>query len=235
MRQIFLDTETTGLSPDSGDRIVEIGCVEMFNRRLTGNNRHFYLNPERKNNEEAVRVHGLTDEFLADKPLFSAVADDLIAYWAGAEIIIHNAAFDVGFLDAELKRVGKPLFHAHVASVTDSLLMARDMFPGKSNSLDALCKRLEVDNSSRTLHGALLDAELLAEVYIRMTRGQGSLVIDASEGGEGPALELGSQDLSSFALPLVVVGDAELVAHSEVMKSIDKSGEALALWEKAMA
>jgi DNA polymerase-3 subunit epsilon len=183
MRQIFLDTETTGLSPDSGDRIVEIGCVEMVNRRLTGNNRHFYLNPERKNNEEAVRVHGLTDEFLADKPLFSAVADDLIAYWAGAEIIIHNAAFDVGFLDAELKRIGKPLFHAHVASVTDSLLMARDMFPGKSNSLDALCKRLEVDNSSRTLHGALLDAELLAEVYIRMTRGQGSLVIDASEGG----------------------------------------------------
>ena len=235
MRQIFLDTETTGLSPDSGDRIVEIGCVEMFNRRLTGNNRHFYLNPERKNNEEAVRVHGLTDEFLADKPLFSAVADDLIAYWAGAEIIIHNAAFDVGFLDAELKRIGKPLFHAHVASVTDSLLMARDMFPGKSNSLDALCKRLEVDNSSRTLHGALLDAELLAEVYIRMTRGQGSLVIDASEGGDGPTLELGSQDLSSFALPLVVVADAELAAHAQVMKSIDKTGEVLALWEKAMA
>lgn len=235
MRQIFLDTETTGLSPDSGDRIVEIGCVEMFNRRLTGNNRHFYLNPERKNNEEAVRVHGLTDEFLADKPLFSAVADDLIAYWAGAEIIIHNAAFDVGFLDAELKRIGKPLFHAHVASVTDSLLMARDMFPGKSNSLDALCKRLEVDNSSRTLHGALLDAELLAEVYIRMTRGQGSLVIDASEGGDGPTLELGSQDLSSFALPLVAVADAELAAHAQVMKSIDKTGEVLALWEKAMA
>ncbi|WP_374587190.1 DNA polymerase III subunit epsilon [Ideonella dechloratans] len=235
MRQIFLDTETTGLSPDSGDRIVEIGCVEMVNRRLTGNNRHFYLNPERKNNEEAVRVHGLTDEFLADKPLFSAVADDLITYWAGAEIIIHNAAFDVGFLDAEFRRIGKPLFHAHVASVTDSLLMARDMFPGKSNSLDALCKRLEVDNSSRTLHGALLDAELLAEVYIRMTRGQGSLVIDASEGGDGPTLELGSQDLSSFALPLVAVADAELAAHAQVMKSIDKTGEVLALWEKAMA
>lgn len=235
MRQIFLDTETTGLSPDSGDRIVEIGCVEMVNRRLTGNNRHFYLNPERKNNEEAVRVHGLTDEFLADKPLFSAVADDLITYWAGAEIIIHNAAFDVGFLDAEFRRIGKPLFHAHVASVTDSLLMARDMFPGKSNSLDALCKRLEVDNSSRTLHGALLDAELLAEVYIRMTRGQGSLVIDASEGGDGPTLELGSQDLSSFALPLVAVADAELAAHAQVMKSIDKTGEVLALWKKAMA
>lgn len=235
MRQIFLDTETTGLSPETGDRIVEIGCVEMVNRRLTGNNRHFYLNPERKNNEEAVRVHGLTDEFLADKPLFSAVVDDLIAYWAGAEIVIHNAAFDVGFLDAELKRIRKPLFQAHVASVTDSLLMARDMFPGKSNSLDALCKRLEVDNSSRTLHGALLDAELLAEVYIRMTRGQDSLVIDGGESAHGPALQVQQVDLSSFALPLVAVSEAERAAHEELLKSIDKTGEVLAQWEKAMA
>lgn len=235
MRQIFLDTETTGLSPETGDRVVEIGCVEMVNRRLTGNNRHFYLNPERKSSEEAVRVHGLTDEFLADKPLFSAVADDLIAYWAGAEIVIHNAAFDVGFLDAELKHIGKPLFHAHVASVTDSLLMARDMFPGKSNSLDALCKRLEVDNSSRTLHGALLDAELLAEVYIRMTRGQDSLVIDSGESAHGPALQVQKVDFSAFSLPTVAVSEAERAAHEELLKSIDKTGEVLAEWEKAMA
>ena len=181
MRQIFLDTETTGLNADGGDRIVEIGCVEMVGRRLTGDNRHFYLNPQRPSHPDALRVHGLTEEFLADKPLFDAVADDLLAYLAGAEVIIHNAAFDVGFLDKELERCGRPGLATQVQQVTDSLLMAREMFPGKSNSLDALCKRLEVDNSNRTLHGALLDAGLLAEVYICMTRGQGSLVIDEGE------------------------------------------------------
>ena len=158
MRQIFLDTETTGLSADSGDRIIEIGCIEMVNRRLTGNNLHFYLNPERSSHPDAVRVHGLTDEFLADKPLFASIADELLDYLQDAEIVIHNAAFDVGFLNAELARLGRGKIAEHVAEITDSLLMAREMFPGKANSLDALCKRLEVDNSNRALHGALLDA-----------------------------------------------------------------------------
>ena len=180
-RQIFLDTETTGLNPESGDRIVEIGCIEMVNRRLTGETRHVYLNPERKGNEEAIKIHGLTDAFLADKPKFAEVADDIVGFLQGADVVIHNAAFDVGFLNAELRRVGKPAFHTIAGKVTDTLLMAREMFPGKANSLDALCKRLEVDNSNRTLHGALLDAGLLAEVYISMTRGQGSLVIDEGE------------------------------------------------------
>ena len=158
MRQIFLDTETTGLSPDNGDRLIEIGCLEMVNRRLTGNHLHLYVNPERPSSEDAIRIHGISNEFLADKPRFADVAEQLLAYVAGAEIIIHNAAFDVGFLDAELKRAKRDAFRTHVAKVTDSLLMAREMFPGKSNSLDALCRRLEVDNSNRTLHGALLDA-----------------------------------------------------------------------------
>jgi len=185
MRQIFLDTETTGLSPDSGDRIVEIGCVEMLNRRLSGRNLHFYLNPERRSHEDAVRIHGLTDEFLADKPLFANIADELLEFVDGAEIIIHNAGFDLAFLNEELRRVGRPHFGRAVSQVTDSLLMAREIFPGKANSLDALCKRLEVDNANRSIHGALLDAGLLAEVYIRMTRGQNSLVIDAGESRVG--------------------------------------------------
>ncbi|HQC94591.1 MAG TPA: DNA polymerase III subunit epsilon, partial [Aquabacterium sp.] len=143
-RQIFLDTETTGLSPESGDRIVEIGLIEMVNRRLTGEVRHVYLNPERKGSEDAIRIHGLTDEFLADKPKFAEVADDIVGFLRGADVVIHNAAFDVGFLNAELKRVGQPAFHTIAGKVTDTLLMAREMFPGKANSLDALCKRLEV-------------------------------------------------------------------------------------------
>ncbi len=172
MRQIFLDTETTGLSPESGDRILEIGCVELVNRRRTGRDLHFYVNPQRASHEDALKVHGLSSDFLADKPVFEAIADELLEYLAGAEIVIHNAGFDVGFLNEELRRATRPPLQAHVAQVSDSLLMAREMYPGKSNSLDALCKRLEVDNSARNLHGALLDAGLLAEVYIRMTRGQ---------------------------------------------------------------
>ena len=170
MRQIFLDTETTGLSAADGDRIVEIGCIEMFNRRLSGRTLHHYLNPERPSNPEAVRVHGLTDEFLADKPKFAAIVDELLEFIGGAELVIHNAAFDIAFLNEELARCGKPPVAAHECTVTDSLLLAREMFPGKANSLDALCKRLEVDNSNRALHGALLDAGLLAEVYIQIGR-----------------------------------------------------------------
>ena len=229
MRQIFLDTETTGLSPESGDRLVEVGCVEMVNRQLTGENKHFYVNPERASHEEALRIHGLTEEFLADKPVFASIADELMAYLADAEVIIHNAPFDVGFLNAELRRLGRPLFAQSVGSVKDSLLMAREMFPGKSNSLDALCKRLEVDNSNRTLHGALLDAGLLAEVYIRLTRGQDSLVMET--GGAGSSeLEVEAVDFSSYTLVVLPPSDAELAAHEAVLSDLDKASGHKTVW-----
>jgi DNA polymerase-3 subunit epsilon len=234
MRQVFLDTETTGLNAEGGDRIVEIGCVEMVGRRLTGDNRHYYLNPQRPSHPDALRVHGLSEEFLADKPRFEAVADDLLAYLAGAEIVIHNAAFDVGFLDKELERCGRAGLATQVQQVTDSLLMARERFPGKSNSLDALCKRLEVDNSSRTLHGALLDAGLLAEVYISMTRGQGSLVIDEGETCDASgAVE--HIDLSAFDLPVALPSDEELAAHRMVLADIDKASRGKLVWQADLA
>jgi len=231
MRQIFLDTETTGLSPDSGDRIIEIGCLEMVNRRLTGNNKHFYLNPERPSSEDAIKVHGLTDEFLADKPRFVEVADELLAYLADAEIVIHNAAFDVGFLDAELKRIARPRLVGQVSRITDSLQMARNQFPGKSNSLDALCRRLEVDNTSRTLHGALLDAGLLAEVYVRMTRGQDSLVIEAQDSSSG-GVGVMAVDLRAFELAAVAVSAEELTAHEAVLVELDKASGGRTLWHR---
>jgi DNA polymerase-3 subunit epsilon len=228
-RQIFLDTETTGLSPEAGDRIIELGCVEMVNRRLTGRNLHFYINPERANSADAVRIHGLTDEFLADKPVFATIVDELMAYVAGAEILIHNAAFDLGFLDAELRRTRRGKFAAQVASVTDTLLMAREMFPGKSNSLDALCKRLEIDNTSRTLHGALLDAGLLAEAYVRMTRGQESLVIE-----EAQSIQIAGEDmhidLSRFELLVIPADAADLVAHEAVLADLDKASGGKTAW-----
>jgi DNA polymerase III subunit epsilon len=231
-RQIFLDTETTGLSPESGDRIIEIGCVEMVNRRLTGKHLHFYINPERKSHEDAVKIHGLTDEFLADKPLFSAVVDEILDYCRGAEIIIHNASFDIGFLNAELRRLDKGLFTDHVAGVIDSLVMAREMFPGKSNSLDALCRRLEVDNSHRTLHGALMDAELLSIVYINMTRGQDALLIDAGdEGGETQLTEVAAIDFGAFDLPVVLPSDEEVAAFDAVLADLDKASGGKTLWK----
>lgn len=229
MRQIFLDTETTGLSPDNGDRIVEIGCVELFNRKLTGNNKHFYLNPGRDSHEEALKVHGITTEFLKDKPKFEAVADDLLAYLQGAEIVIHNAAFDVGFLNKELELIGRPVFREFVASVTDTLVMAKEMFPGKRNSLDALCDRLGVDNSGRTLHGALLDAELLADVYINLTRGQDALLIDG-EASESTGHSVVQIDLAGIALPLLAANDQEIAAHDDVLKQIDKASGGKTIW-----
>ena len=230
MRQIFLDTETTGLSPESGDRIVEIGCIEMVNRRLTGETRHVYLNPERKGQEEAIRIHGLTDEFLADKPKFAEVATDLLDFLAGAEVIIHNAAFDVGFLNAELKRLKREPFHTLAAKVTDTLLMARETYPGKANSLDALCRRLEVDNSNRTLHGALLDAGLLAEVYIRLTRGQDSLVIHHDDGNRTAQQAVMAIDLSQLPLLVVAPGADELVEHEAVLADLDKASGGKTVW-----
>ena len=234
MRQIFFDTETTGLSPESGDRIIEIGCVEMLNRRLTGNNKHFYLNPERSSHEDALKIHGLTDEFLADKPLFAQVADELLEYLAGAEVIAHNASFDVGFFNEELKRLGRPKFPSFVDKISDTLVMAREMFPGKSNSLDALCKRLEVDNTNRTLHGALIDANLLAEVYIRMTRGQDSLVIDANESSRGDVV-IAAIDFSQFELPVIAANDTELAAHEVVLAELDKSSGGKTTWRALVA
>jgi DNA polymerase-3 subunit epsilon len=234
MRQIFLDTETTGLDAASGDRVIEIGLIEMVDRRLTGNDRHWYLNPERNSHPDALKVHGLTDAFLADKPRFAEVADELLAYLAGAEIVIHNAGFDLGFLDAELARLQRPPVREAVAGVRDTLLMAREMFPGSRNNLDALCKRLEVDNSSRTLHGALLDAGLLAEVYIRLTRGQDSLVIDGGD-EEGGTLELAAIDLTRFTLPVLSANDDEAAAHEALLDDLDEACDGKAVWRNGVA
>ncbi|MBK9571247.1 MAG: DNA polymerase III subunit epsilon [Rhodoferax sp.] len=232
MRQIFLDTETTGLSADNGDRIVEIGCVELVNRRLTGNNLHFYLNSGRDSHEEALKVHGITTEFLKDKPKFEAVVEELLRYVRDAEIIIHNAAFDLGFLNKELELVARPPFKDHVGKVVDTLVMAKEMFPGKRNSLDALCDRLGVDNSGRTLHGALLDAELLADVYINLTRGQDALLIDAHgpQHGDSAAPQI---DLSGFDLPVLQANEQELAAHDDVLAQIDKASGGKTVWRAA--
>jgi len=234
VRQIFLDTETTGLSPESGDRVIEIGCVELINRRRSGRDLHFFVNPERHNSDDAFKVHGLSDEFLVDKPLFAQIVDELLEYVRGAEIVIHNAAFDVGFLDAELKRIGRPAFSTCVGRVVDSLSMARDFFPGKSNSLDALCKRLEVNNSGRNLHGALLDAGLLAEVYLRMTRGQDSLVIEAAD---ALSAEMAARPIDFSALNLVIIlaDAAETAAHEAALLEIDQASGGRAVWRQPAA
>jgi DNA polymerase-3 subunit epsilon len=194
MRQVVLDTETTGLEVREGHRLIEIGCVELIDRKLTGRQLHQYINPGRTIDEGAEAVHGITLEFLADKPDFSAVKEEIIEFLSGAELIIHNASFDVGFLDAELKRARERRRIADFSTVTDSLALARTKYPGQKNNLDALCKRLGIDNTARTLHGALLDAEILAEVYLAMTGGQASLVLDAPESikihaEQGPASE----------------------------------------------
>ena len=229
MRQIFLDTETTGLYADQGDRIIEFACIEYDNRRDTGRRLHHYVNPQRSSHPDAVRVHGITDEFLADKPLFSAVAAELLEFLAGAELVIHNAAFDVGFLNAELKRLGLPPVTQHAVRITDSLLMAREMFPGKGNSLDALCRRLEVDNSKRDLHGALIDADLLAQVYLNMTRGQDSLVIEAAQPARGP-VAVAAADLRQWALPVLCATAEELAAHDALMAQVDKASGGKTVW-----
>jgi DNA polymerase-3 subunit epsilon len=235
MRQIFLDTETTGLSAENGDRIIELGCIEMVHRRLSGRTLHHYVNPERPSHPDAVRVHGITDEFLADKPLFGAIADEFLEFVAGAELIIHNAAFDIGFLDEELRRLQRPPLAGTVLKVTDTLEMARNLYPGKSNSLDALCRRLEVDNSHRELHGALLDAGLLAEVYIRMTRGQDSLVIDTASADAGAAIDAERIDLSRFELPVIEPTPDELSAHEALLADLDQASGGRTLWRAVMA
>lgn len=227
-RQIVLDTETTGLDPKEGHRIIEIGCVEMINRRLTGNNFHQYLQPDREIDAGAIEVHGITNEFLADKPRFEDIAEDLLAYLSGAELIIHNAAFDIGFINHELQLAdqnSKPI--TDFCTVTDTLLMARQMFPGQRASLDALCKRYEINNAHRTLHGALLDSEILADVYLAMTGGQVSLVLGAEqdEGDEGSAgtMHIRRVQADVSRLRVVRASQEELAAHAERVAAITKS------------
>ncbi|RTZ74858.1 MAG: DNA polymerase III subunit epsilon [Gammaproteobacteria bacterium] len=232
MRQIVLDTETTGLEPSLGHRIIEIGCVELVERRPTGNDFHQYLQPDRIIDPGAVEVHGITNEFLADKPRFEDVVEDFMAYVEGAELIIHNAPFDVGFIDAELERVGgwKPL--ETYCTITDTLVMAREKHPGQRNSLDALCGRYEIDNSQRQKHGALLDAEILAEVYLAMTGGQSLLSLEGEEeGGAGqPGSAIRRLPADRPPLPVVMASEAELALHQARLEAIDKASGGRCLW-----
>ena len=228
MRQIVLDTETTGLNPRTGDRVIEIGCVELNNRMLTGNNFHCYINPERDSEDGALAVHGLTTEFLSDKPKFAAIAASLQDYIAGAEVIIHNAPFDLGFLNAEFKRLSLPAFSEHVGSVIDTLVQAKEMHPGKRNSLDALCDRYGVSNAHRKLHGALLDAELLADVYLSMTRGQNSLGMEADV--DASALGAALEYVPLAAVMLLPADAAELLEHEATLTGLDKAVKGSCIW-----
>jgi DNA polymerase-3 subunit epsilon len=238
MRQIVLDTETTGLEPTEGHRVIEIGCVELIDRRLTRNSFHQYLQPDREIDQGAVDVHGITNQFLRDKPRFADIVDDLLGYIRGAELIIHNAPFDVGFLDHELGRWrGAAQRIEDLCRVTDTLTMARSLHPGQRNSLDALCKRYGVDNSQRDLHGALLDAEILADVYLAMTGGQVSLSLGAnSESGAG-AERRSMRRLSAQRppLPIVRAADDELAAHRARLAAIDEASGGRCLWLKSGA
>jgi len=238
MRQIVLDTETTGLDPGQGHRIIEIGCVELVDRRLTHNNFHQYLQPDREIEAGAIQVHGITDEFLADKPRFADLARDLITYLSGAELIIHNAPFDVGFLDAELGRWAagsgrEPIHIGKICGVIDTLVMARKAHPGQRNNLDALCKRYGIDSTRRGLHGALLDAELLADVYRAMTGGQVSLSLEAAdEGGHKAALAHGVRRLAADRPPLRVIRASanEDELHQARLQHINQSSGGRCLW-----
>ncbi len=234
-RKIVLDTETTGLEPSSGHRIIEIGCVEMINRRITGNNYHVYLKPDREIDEGAIEVHGITNEFLADKPHFPDVVEDFIAFIRGAELVIHNAPFDVGFINAELSRMGSP--HGKVTdfcTVLDTLAMARQMHPGQKNNLDALCKRYGINNEHRELHGALLDSEILADVYLAMTGGQTSLSLGSGE--EGGVQQQGIRRLNCERKPLPVIhaADDELGLHNKLLDIIEKKSGGAPLWRETL-
>ena len=235
-RKVVLDTETTGLEPSSGHRIIEIGCVEVINRRITGNNYHVYLQPDREIDDGAIEVHGITNEFLADKPRFADVVDDFIAFIHGAELIIHNAPFDVGFINAELTRIDSP--HGKVAdfcSVLDTLVMARQMHPGQKNNLDALCKRYGINNEHRELHGALLDSEILADVYLAMTGGQTSLSLGSND-ESGAQQQQGIRRLSADRRPLPVLQASadEMKLHDELLEIIDKKSGGSCLWKETL-
>lgn len=230
MRQIVLDTETTGLNARSGDRIIEIGCVELIDRKLTGNNFHCYINPERDSEEGALAVHGLTTEFLSDKSKFSEIADEFLEYIRGAEVVIHNAPFDVSFLNAEFARLNLPAFNTQVAQVTDTLIQAKELHPGKRNSLDALCDRYEISNSHRKLHGALLDAELLADVFLAMSRGQNSFSIEVQEEEK---IQVIQESISDFPMEDILFSPAlncELDSHELLLSGIDKEIRGKSIW-----
>ncbi len=231
MRQIILDTETTGLDPAYGHRIVELACVEMVNRTLTGNHLHLYLNPDRDSDPEALAVHGLTTEFLSDHPRFEEVAQQFVDFVRGGELIIHNAAFDTKFLNAELQRIGLPRVDSLCDKITDSLLFARELHPGKRNSLDALCERYGISNAHRTLHGALLDSELLADVWLAMTRGQDALIMDfepAEVTVSSGALGQGRVDTS--VLRVVRASAAEEAEHQAYLTLLDKAVKGECVW-----
>jgi DNA polymerase III subunit epsilon len=230
MRQIVLDTETTGLNPRTGDRLVEIGCVEIVDRKLTGNNYHRYVNPERDSDEGALAVHGLTTEFLSDKPKFHEIAEELRDFVKGAEIIIHNAPFDLGFLNHEFQRIGMPPFVDHCGNVIDTLVQAKELHPGKRNSLDALCDRYGISNAHRKLHGALLDSELLADVYLAMTRGQNMLSMDVEIESNAGGIVLDAGPLGEIIV-LPAAAD-ELAEHDNVLAALDKGVKGECVWRK---
>lgn len=231
MRQIVLDTETTGLEPSQGHRIIEIGCVELINRKLTGNHYHQYIQPEREVEQQAIEVHGITNEFLADKPVFADIVDEFMNFVKGAELIIHNAPFDLGFINHELKLYdSKSAPITQHCSVIDSLVMAREKHPGQKNNLDALCKRYGVDNSQRDLHGALLDAEILADVYLLMTGGQTSLLLGGSDGEGSNGQAQGSHQIRrlnmTYKTPVIKATDDEVKCHKAKLDLIkDLSGQ----------
>ncbi|MCG8394930.1 MAG: DNA polymerase III subunit epsilon [Pseudomonadales bacterium] len=237
MRQVVLDTETTGLEPNDGHRVIEIGCVEVVNRRITGNNLHLYLNPEREIDEGALAVHGISTEFLADKPTFDKVVDEFLAFVDGAELVIHNAPFDVGFLNHELRMLGARYGRIEDrCGILDTLVMARHKHPGQKNNLDALCRRYDVENGHRELHGALLDAEILADVYLAMTGGQTRLSLGANEGGEqgNEAVAEAIRRLDAQRPPLKVVKASEEEArrHQDKLAAIAGSNDGPTLWEQ---
>jgi DNA polymerase-3 subunit epsilon len=236
MRQIILDTETTGLVPEAGHRIIEIGAVELIDRRFSGNNFHKYINPEREIEKDALSVHGITNEFLTDKPLFATVMQDFIAYITGAELVIHNAPFDVGFLNYEFKLIdGKALPIEKYADIFDTLALARKKHPGKKNSLDALCKRYNVDNSKREFHGALLDAHLLAEVYLLMTGGQMTMFGEDSENEEVKrSIKVQQVIKDRKELKIIRASAKEQEAHHARLDAIKRASHAKCLWDDGL-
>lgn len=231
-RQIVLDTETTGLDPKTGHRVIEIGCVELSERRLTGNNLHLYLQPDREIDIQAIEIHGITNEFLVDKPRFEEVAKELKDYLSGAELLIHNAPFDVAFLESEFSIVGDAFALSSICKVTDTLAMARKMYPGQRNSLDALCKRLGVNNGHRTLHGALLDSEILSDVYLTMTGGQTALSLDAERASTGSSAEgHAASAINTEKLIVVKANESETAAHEAWLSKLEGQGNCVWLKE----
>jgi len=238
MRQVVLDTETTGLDFNAGHRIVEIGGVEIINRQLTGRHIHLYLNPDRDSDPEALNVHGLTTEFLSDKPRFAEVAEEFLAFVEGAEVIIHNVPFDTGFLDAELARLNLSALGSYCGLITDSLTAARELHPGRRNSLDALCERYGISNTHRVLHGALLDSELLADVWLAMTRGQDDMFFQAethSQAMPSSAAAMPSVSTTAQELPVIVATPQELAAHTDYLQAMEEGSDHPALWRRFMS